>query len=177
MLVSNLVRLLLNQGKLAEAEPLYREAVEANRETLGDRHKETLISIGNLVRLFLEQGKLTEAAPLYREAVEANRETLPDRHPHGTLTRSFRSATWSICFARRASWKRRRLLWVMRWQLLPRCWSSGSYLKLGLHSFGTHNLVEQLNKEALRVAVEQMAEALGAEHYQTGKYNAVLKVL
>jgi hypothetical protein len=43
--VSNLGALLQAKGDLAAAEPLYREALEVRRETLGDRHPDTLTSI------------------------------------------------------------------------------------------------------------------------------------
>ena len=64
-------RLLQAQGKLLEAEPLYREALEASRATLGDRHPSTLVSIGNMAALLEAQGKLVEAEPLYGELREA----------------------------------------------------------------------------------------------------------
>ena len=44
--ISNMGRLLQAQGKLDEAEPLYREDLAACRETLGDRHPDTLTSVG-----------------------------------------------------------------------------------------------------------------------------------
>ncbi|KAL1503881.1 hypothetical protein AB1Y20_012344 [Prymnesium parvum] len=77
--------MLLEQGKLEEAEPLLREAAEARRAALGDRHEETLSSINNLAGLLLEQGRREEAEGLYREALQARRETLGDRH-ESTLT-------------------------------------------------------------------------------------------
>ena len=40
--------LLKDKGDIAGAEPLYREALEACREVLGDRHPNTLIAINNL---------------------------------------------------------------------------------------------------------------------------------
>jgi tetratricopeptide (TPR) repeat protein len=82
----NQVGALLNaQGRLGEAEPLYVEALEGYRETLGDRHASTLASINNLGLLLKNQGRLGEAEPLYVEALEGRRETLGDRHP-STLT-------------------------------------------------------------------------------------------
>ena len=36
-------------GKLEEARPLYEEALQAKRETLGDRHPDTLQSIGGVL--------------------------------------------------------------------------------------------------------------------------------
>ena len=59
-----------------------RVALEAQRETLGDRHPDTLGSIYNLGMLLAKQGKYDEAEPLLRESLEAHRETLGDR-PRG----------------------------------------------------------------------------------------------
>jgi tetratricopeptide (TPR) repeat protein len=73
--------LLKNQGKLDEAGVLFREALEAKRATLDDRHPGTLASMNNLGRLLHNQGKLDEAGVLLREALEARRATLGDRHP------------------------------------------------------------------------------------------------
>ena len=81
MLQNNLGSLLQAQGKLDEAEPLLREALDARRTTLGDQHPNTLASINNLGGLLMDQGKLKEAEALGREALEAMRATLGDRHP------------------------------------------------------------------------------------------------
>ena len=43
--------LLQAQGDLAGAEPLFREALQARREVLGDRHPDTLASVNNLASL------------------------------------------------------------------------------------------------------------------------------
>jgi tetratricopeptide (TPR) repeat protein len=80
-LQNQLGRLLQAQGKLDEAGVLLREALEAKRATLGDRHPSTLSSRGNLGGLLADQGKLDEAGVLLREALEASRATLGDRHP------------------------------------------------------------------------------------------------
>ena len=70
------------QGKYNAAEPLYREALEMNRETLGNRHQNTLTSINNLGNLLREKGDLTAAEPLLCELLEVARETLGNRHSH-----------------------------------------------------------------------------------------------
>ena len=57
------------KGDLAAAEPLYREALEARREILGNRHPSTLGSINNLGALLQDKGDLAAAEPLYREAL------------------------------------------------------------------------------------------------------------
>ena len=72
---------LHDQGKLDEAEPLCREALDASRATLGDRHPDTLTSISNTASLLQDQGKLDEAELLCREDLDARRATLGDRHP------------------------------------------------------------------------------------------------
>jgi hypothetical protein len=40
--MNNLANLLSDQGKLSEAEPLYREALRYGRETLGETHPDKL---------------------------------------------------------------------------------------------------------------------------------------
>ena len=50
-LIESLATLLKDQGRLGEAEPLYLEALVARRETLGDRHPDTLGSINNVAIL------------------------------------------------------------------------------------------------------------------------------
>ena len=46
-------QLLQDQGKFGEAEPLYRESFTARKETPGDKHPSTLISVSALVVLVL----------------------------------------------------------------------------------------------------------------------------
>ena len=69
------------KGDLAAAEPLLREVLEGRRDTLGNRHPNTLTSISNLCNLLKIKGDLAAAELLHREALEARRETLGDRHP------------------------------------------------------------------------------------------------
>ena len=52
-----------------------------SRETLGNRHPDTLTSINNLGELLHAKGNLAAAESLLREALEARRETLGNRHP------------------------------------------------------------------------------------------------
>ena len=56
--MSNLAMLLNDQGKLAEAEPLYREALEGQREVLGSTHEKTLLSARNLAKVLDESADL-----------------------------------------------------------------------------------------------------------------------
>ena len=73
-------RLLYDQGDLEGAEVLYREALQAQREVLGDRHEDTLRSINNLGMLLYAQGELAGAEVLFHEALQAHRETLGNLH-------------------------------------------------------------------------------------------------
>jgi tetratricopeptide (TPR) repeat protein len=79
--LSTLASELEEQGKYDEAETLYREAMEAMRETLGSRHPSTLTSLSNLGKLLHRKGDLDAAGPLLREAVEGMRATLGSEHP------------------------------------------------------------------------------------------------
>jgi tetratricopeptide (TPR) repeat protein len=79
--MNNLANLLSDQGKLSEAEPLYRDVLRCRRETLGETHPRTLSSMNNLANLLSDQGKLSEAEPLYRDALRYGRETLGETHP------------------------------------------------------------------------------------------------
>ena len=79
--LSKLAGLLKAQGKHAEAEPLYRRALEDTEETFASTHPHRLRLIGSLARLLKAQGKVDEAEPLYRRASEGMEETLGALHP------------------------------------------------------------------------------------------------
>ena len=74
--------LLWRMSQLEESRPLLEEALQARRETLGDRHQDTLISIVNIGWLLQAMGKLEEARTLKEEAMQGMRETLGDRDPY-----------------------------------------------------------------------------------------------
>ena len=84
--VNNMGSLLREQGKLEEAEPFYRLALEGWERTLGRDHPSTLTSVKNLGVLLQSQGKLTEAEPFYRRALEGQERTLGVDHPSTRLT-------------------------------------------------------------------------------------------
>ena len=79
--INNMGALLKFQGRLPEAEPYFREALETSRRVLGDEHPETLNSIGNTAALLESQGKLTEALELLVPGVRTAEASLPERHP------------------------------------------------------------------------------------------------
>jgi len=84
-LINNVARLLKDTGEYNKAMPLYEEALQGRRETLGNRHPSTLASINNMAGVLQRMGEYNKAMPLYEEALQGMRETLGDRHPN-TLT-------------------------------------------------------------------------------------------
>ena len=80
VLLRQVASLLRAQGKLEEAAPLYREALEARRATLGDRHPSTLVSINNMASLLQDQGELDAAELLLRESLDVCCATLVPGH-------------------------------------------------------------------------------------------------
>lgn len=85
VLSTSLAHLLDDQGKLDEAEPLFREVLSTKRHILGGCHPDTLLSIDKLAHLLRAQGKLNEAESLHRELLSIRREVFGDHHPD-TLT-------------------------------------------------------------------------------------------
>ena len=68
--------LLQEQGKLAEAEALYAEVLEARKRTLGPTHKDTLVCMRSFASVLQAQGKLMQAEGCYSECLEAMQRTL-----------------------------------------------------------------------------------------------------
>jgi hypothetical protein len=70
----NLASLLKAQGKLSEAEPLSRRALEAQERTLGPEHPSTLVSVNNLAWLEFELAHTALAIPLFERCAVAYRD-------------------------------------------------------------------------------------------------------
>ena len=60
-LMNQLGVMLDDQGKLDEAELLYKRALKGQEEMLGRKHSDTLTTVNNLAFLFYKQNKLDEA--------------------------------------------------------------------------------------------------------------------
>jgi serine/threonine protein kinase/tetratricopeptide (TPR) repeat protein len=69
------------QGKPAEAEPLYRQAWEVRKRLWGNDDADTAGSAHNLADVLAQQNKLAEAEDLYRTAWTARRKVLGLRDP------------------------------------------------------------------------------------------------
>ena len=69
------------QGKYAEAEPLFRQALEVSEAECGLNHPDTLESVMCLAVLVCDLGRYGEAEELYRRALEGRIVALGGAHP------------------------------------------------------------------------------------------------
>jgi nephrocystin-3 len=66
------------QGRLTEAEPLFKRALDLYAKALPPGHPDVAQSVSNLAALYQMQGRLSEAEPLYKRALELRQKALPD---------------------------------------------------------------------------------------------------
>lgn len=66
----NLDLLYTDQGKLTEAEEMYRRVLDGKEKAWGREHTSTLSTVNNLGTLYKDQGKLVEAENIYRRALD-----------------------------------------------------------------------------------------------------------
>jgi tetratricopeptide (TPR) repeat protein len=82
--VLNAVHLLgllyADQGKLGEAEQMYKRALRGWEEALGPTHTSTLDTVNNMGNLYSNQGKLGEAEKMYERALHGYKEVLGPTH-------------------------------------------------------------------------------------------------
>jgi tetratricopeptide (TPR) repeat protein len=71
---------LHNQGKYAQAESLFRQALAVHEEVLGPKHPDTAQSYNNLGSNLRAQGRAKEAEPLLRKALAIDEEVLGPKH-------------------------------------------------------------------------------------------------
>ena len=69
--MSNLAGLLNAQGRLAEAESLFRKVLKGCEAKLGARHPNTVNAMQGLVYVLEDQRKFAEAEQLNRKVMEA----------------------------------------------------------------------------------------------------------
>jgi tetratricopeptide (TPR) repeat protein len=79
--LNNLAELYREQGRYAEAEPLYHQALELRKRLLGESHPDFANSLNNLANLYNYQGRYSEAEPLYLQALELRKRLLGESHP------------------------------------------------------------------------------------------------
>ena len=79
--MNNLAVLYQSQGRYAEAEPLYQQALQLSEKVLGKEHPDTIASVNNLAGLYQSQGRYAEAEPLYQQALQLYEKVLGKEHP------------------------------------------------------------------------------------------------
>jgi len=77
--LNSLAVVLYEKGEYDEAEALYREALDMNKDLLGE-HERVAIALNNLALLLKTRGKYDEAEPLYREGLALSRKLYGDEH-------------------------------------------------------------------------------------------------
>ncbi len=80
--LNNLAELYRNQGKYAEAEPLYQRSLAIDEKALGPNHPGVATDLNNLAELYRTQGKYAEAEPLYQRALAIYEKALGPEHPN-----------------------------------------------------------------------------------------------
>src|SRR5262249_39316738 len=69
------------EGRLGEAEALYRELLATRRRVLGGEHPDTLEGTNALGNVLAREGKLSEAEQLHREVLPAAARVFGEQHP------------------------------------------------------------------------------------------------
>jgi tetratricopeptide (TPR) repeat protein len=68
-------------GEIKAAEPHLERALRIREEQLGQKHPETLNSMGRLGWIYCDQGRYVEAERLWSKKLEISRRVLGDEHP------------------------------------------------------------------------------------------------
>ena len=84
--LNNLAELYRSQGNYAKAEPLYLQALETNKQVLGEMHPHIAVCLNNLALLYHLQGEYQKAEPLFCRALEITKQTLGEKHPDYATT-------------------------------------------------------------------------------------------
>lgn len=72
---------LYQRAQYADAETLYRQALEIREQVLGPEHLDVAISLRNLTTLYWDQGKFVQAEPLFLRSLSIREQVLGPHHP------------------------------------------------------------------------------------------------
>jgi CHAT domain-containing protein/Flp pilus assembly protein TadD len=81
MSLNNLALLYQEQGRYADAEPLYKRSLAIRQKTLGPDHPDVATSLNNLAWLYKDQGRYADAEPLYKRSLAIKETSLGPDHP------------------------------------------------------------------------------------------------
>lgn len=74
--------LLKSTGRYAEAEPLYKQAMQIDKAALGVDHPTYATRLNNLAVLYYHMARFDAALPLIEQALRIRETALPAGHPH-----------------------------------------------------------------------------------------------
>ena len=77
---------LVEQGKPAEAEPLFRRSLAIWLKALGEGHPDTATSYNEVAYNLKAQGRYAEAEPLFRTALAIQLKAQGEGHPDTALS-------------------------------------------------------------------------------------------
>ena len=73
--LNNLAELYRDQGRYAEAEPLYKRSLAIREKALGPDHPDVATALNNLAVLYEDQGRYADAEPLYKRSLAIQRKS------------------------------------------------------------------------------------------------------
>ena len=79
--MNDLAGLYRDQGRYADAEPLYKRALAIYEKALGPDHPHVATSLNNLAGLYVNQGRYDAAEPLFKRALAISEKALGPDHP------------------------------------------------------------------------------------------------
>jgi CHAT domain-containing protein len=68
-------------GDFAQAEPLYKRALEIDKTASGEKDLSYATGLSNLAALYKDMGDYAQAEPMCKQALEIRKQVLGDRHP------------------------------------------------------------------------------------------------
>jgi Flp pilus assembly protein TadD len=80
--LNTLAYLYLQQGRHADAEPLYRQLLAIREIAFGPNHPDVAQSLNNLAYLYTENGRYADAEPLCRRSLAIWEKALGPEHPN-----------------------------------------------------------------------------------------------
>ena len=67
--LNNLADRYKQDGRYADAEPLYKRVLAINEKALGPHHPSVALALNDLAELYLAQGRYANAEPFYKRAL------------------------------------------------------------------------------------------------------------
>ena len=79
--LNNLAERYKEEGRYADAEPLYKRVLAINEKAFGPDHPSVALALNDLAELYKEEGRYADAEPLYKWALATWKKALGPDHP------------------------------------------------------------------------------------------------